>query len=168
VMARLPDALLKQVPSLKYVAEDAKQKVPAHWSMSLDLATRAYVMHGGDFSVLAVGVGRLELADILAAATQKQVPMAGDSRYKAARGTLPAKLNFEMYVDPGPVMNIFMQNEKLAQFRPMAKLVAAMPPIVMGVTTEGMAGEAHIFIGDGLLGLAGMVANMALAGPPSR
>ncbi len=168
IMPRLPADLLKKIPSVKQVPEDKKHKVPAHWVVALDPETRAYFMAAGDLGVLAVGVGQLELADILASATKNQVPMAQDSRYKTARASLPDKLNFEMYVDPGPVMSLLMQNEELAQFRPMAKLVSAMPPIAIGVTTKGMVAEAHIFVADGILGLAGMVANMAMAGPGAR
>ncbi len=162
LLPHLDGKMLDMVEELKAYPADNKAKLPPYRQGQLDADTRIYVVDLGDRSLVAVGVARLDLADLITEAKKGTVPMKGDARYRTARAALPNKLVMEMYLDPGPMLGLALQSGQAAAFRPMAQLAGTLPPVAAGFTVQGSTVEGHMYVGDGVLGLAGMVAGMLM------
>lgn len=160
---KIPEKVLAEIPDKEAGKADPKKGVPEHVRVALDPRTSAYIVDLGDRSLVAIGVGRLDLPELVKAVEAGTVPYAGEARYDVARRALPARLVLEAYADVGPIAAIFLERPDAAPFRPLAKLVGSMPPIGLGVAVGEAEVRTDLFVADGLLGLAGMAFSLAAA-----
>lgn len=160
ILPRLDPALLKQMPDLKAHPADPALKLPSYYDLALSPEASLMVVDAGDRSVLTLAVPRMEVSEVVAEAKTEHVPMADNSRYRAARKALPEALVFEMYLDPGPIFAMVLESGEAASLKPIAQLAGALPPIAVGRTVQGQQVETQIFVGDGVLGMVSMVAGL--------